>query len=90
MNYIIQVIIDDTLLQLIQEYWEFGKDRVNVFIHVDSETVHRSIDSKYLLKLRNRRPNTKTLVFSDGHFLDCAFMVVIPCSPTGGYQRYGE
>jgi hypothetical protein len=90
MNYIVQVIMNDTLLQFIQECWKFGKDRVNVFILVDSETVHSSIDRKYLLKLRNKRPNTKTLIFANGHFSDCAFMVVIPCSPTGRYQRYGE
>jgi hypothetical protein len=90
MNYIVQEIMNDTLLQLIQEYWEYGKGRVNVFILVDSETVHSSTDRKYLLKLTNKRPNTKTLIFANGHFSVFSFMVVIPCSPTGRYQRYGE
>ena len=72
MNSIVQVIMNDTLLQLIQEYLEFGKDRVNVFKLVDSETVYSSMDRKYLLKLRNKRTNTKTLISADGHFPDCA------------------
>jgi len=75
MNYIVQAMMDNTLLQLIQKKWESGKDRVNVFILVDSETAHSSIDRKYLRKLRKKRPNTKTLIFADGHFSDCAFMV---------------
>ena len=91
MNYIGQVILGDTLmLQFIQEYWEFGKDMLKVFTLVDSETVHSSTHRKYLLKLMNRRPYTKSLIFADGHFSDCAFMVVTTRIPTGGYQRYGE
>jgi hypothetical protein len=73
MNYIIQAIMDDTLLQLIQKKWEFGKDRVNVFILVDSETVHSSMDRKYLRKFRNKRPDTKTLIYADSHSFRLCF-----------------
>ena len=77
-------------MNVIPERIIFVSRGITVFIFVDSETVQSSMDRKYLFKLRNKRTNTKTLIFADGYVSDCVFMAVIPYRPTGGYQCYGE